>query len=187
MWGYTIAAAELGIVHNVLRDLQCEPGALSRLGADYVNKYYIHHYTYGSEYKLSGDPQGVNQIGEWSLDKRHYGGAYPPRNLQLPPDKGHSKVNYPPRWLTMAWNEASAGIPDWPDTKALGTVGWRREPATMEDIRYGDGLRVGMHTLVPGLTALESPPPPVPLQQLPTGHRTLGNGMEVGWHSGPRF
>lgn len=70
------------------------------------------------------------QIGEWSLDKRHYGGAYPPRNLQLPPDTGHSAHNHAPRWLTLAWNEASAGIADWPPTKAMGTVGWRREAPT---------------------------------------------------------
>jgi len=134
MWGYAIAAADEGVKHIVLSNFQCEPGALSRMTPDYVNQYYIHHYTYGSEYKLSGDPQGVNQIGEWSLDKRHYGGAYPPRSLQPPPETGHSAHNYAPRWLTNAWNEASASIPTWPDTKALGTLGWRREPATDAEI-----------------------------------------------------
>lgn len=74
-----------------------------------------------------GPPFAPARAGEWSLDKRHYGGAYPPRNLQLPPTTGHSAKNFAPKWLTMAWNEASANIPTWPDTKAMGTVGWRRE------------------------------------------------------------
>ena len=30
----------------------------------------------------------------------------------------------------MAWNEASAAIATWPPTKAMGTVGWRREAPT---------------------------------------------------------
>ena len=71
---------------------------------------------------LSRRPQGVNQIGEWSLDKRHYGGAYPPRGLQLPPSSASDGAH----WLTAAWNEASAAIATWPATRALGTIGWRR-------------------------------------------------------------
>jgi hypothetical protein len=71
---------------------------------------------------LSGRPQGPNQIGEWSLDKRLYGAAYPPRQLQPPPDGASDGT----RWLLDAFNEASAHIPTWPETKALGTIGWRR-------------------------------------------------------------
>ena len=54
---------------------------------------------------MAGRPQGVNQIGEWSLDKRHYGGDYPPRQLQ-PPPRG---ANAAARWLLGAWNEARRG------------------------------------------------------------------------------
>lgn len=83
---------------------------------------YIFHYTYGLEYTMAGRPQGFNQIGEWSLDKRHYGASYPPRHLKPPPATASTGT----RWLLDAFNEASAGIPTWPETKALGTIGWRR-------------------------------------------------------------
>ena len=84
MWGYAIAAASVGVHHDV-RQLQIEPGASAHLAADFASKYYIFHYTYGIEYKMDGTPQGVNQIGVWSLDKRHYGGSYPPLELDPPP------------------------------------------------------------------------------------------------------
>ena len=119
MWGYSIGAASLGIEHEVLRTFQIEGGAgISARGRG----AYIFHYTYGLEYTLNGRPQGPNQIGEWSLDKRHYGGAYPPRGLQPPPESASDGT----KWLLEAWNEASGSISAWPETKALGTVGWRR-------------------------------------------------------------
>ena len=77
---------------------------------------------YGIEYSLSGRSM-MGAIGEWSLDKRHYGSSYPPRNLQTLPG---APLPPSPKWLLDAFNEATAGIPTWPDTKALGTVGWRR-------------------------------------------------------------
>lgn len=124
MWGYAIAAAKNGIKHLVLKEFQTEPGALSKnVPEDFYNNFYIYHYTYGIEYKMSGVPQGVNQIGEWSLDKRHYGNAYPPRHLSKPPN-GANPSSY---WLCNAFNEAMNGILDWPSTLALGTIGWRRE------------------------------------------------------------
>ena len=49
------------------------------------SRYYIFHYTYGIEYSQEGLPMEL-QVGEWSLDKRHYGGAYPPPNLDSPPE-----------------------------------------------------------------------------------------------------
>ena len=163
MWGYSIAAASLGISHEVWRGVQAEgepssnPGpnpdpnphphttpnpnpqqvlhgfqteggaGISAAGAK-QRGVYIFHYTYGIEYRMDGRPQGPNQIGEWSLDKRHYGGAYPPRKLQPPPAGASDGAT----WLCDAWNEASAGIPAWPKTRALGTVGWRRSK--------GDGI-----------------------------------------------
>ena len=68
MWGYSIAAASLKIKHRVLMQFQIEGGAGIRAPTD----RYIFHYTYGIEYSLAGSPQ-TGQIGEWSLDKRHYG------------------------------------------------------------------------------------------------------------------
>jgi hypothetical protein len=122
MWGYSIAAAAMKVEHDVLRSFQVEGGA--GISASHAKSAgtYIFHYTYGIEYTMGGRPQGPNQIGEWSLDKRHYGGAYPPRLLQPPPAGASDGA----LWLLEAWNEASANIANWPSTKALGTVGWRR-------------------------------------------------------------
>ena len=78
---------------------------------------------------MEGRPQGVNQIGEWSLDKRHYGSDHPPRHLQPPPD-GANAAAY---WLLNAWNEASEGIAAWPASHSMGTIGWRRvKPSVAE-------------------------------------------------------
>jgi hypothetical protein len=128
MWGYSIATASLGIQHKVLDRFQVEGGAGISASRARAAGTYIFHYTYGIEYTLSGRPQGVNQIGEWSLDKRHYGAAYPPRKLQLPPAGASDGAT----WLCDAFNEASGNISTWPKTRAIGTVGWRRQK--------GDGI-----------------------------------------------
>lgn len=135
MWGYSIAAASLKIKHRVLSSFQIEGGA----GIGVPSDRYIFHYTYGLEYALNGRPQ-TGQIGEWSLDKRHYGTSYPPRNLQPPPEAASEGT----KWLLQAFNEASAGIPSWPETKALGTLGWRRVAGT--GIRGSDLARRLMGT-----------------------------------------
>jgi len=132
MWGYTIAAASVGIKHRLVHELQVEASSLSHIGADFSQTAYIFHYTYGIEYTAAGRPQGVNQIGEWSLDKRHYGGDHPPRHLEPPP----AGANAAAVWLLNAWNEASAGIVAWPKSKSMGTYGWRRQKAS--DAAYGD-------------------------------------------------
>ncbi|KAJ1640018.1 hypothetical protein T492DRAFT_832455 [Pavlovales sp. CCMP2436] len=86
MWGYSIGAAKHNVTHKLVRDFQAEPGAQAHnLKPDFWKSINVFHYTYGIEYRMDGRPQGVNQIGEWSLDKRHYGGAYPPRDLEPPP------------------------------------------------------------------------------------------------------
>ena len=114
----------MGIRHTIVPSFQIEPNAYARTGDDFHAQSYIFHYTYGIEYTLAGRPQGFNTIGEWSLDKRHYGGAYPPPNLEPPPEG----VNPSTRWLWHAWNSAILAAGDtWPQTNAMGTVGWRRE------------------------------------------------------------
>ena len=130
MWGWSIAAASMGVKHKIVPSFQIEPNAYARTAEDFHTKAYIFHYTYGIEYKLDGNPQGYNTIGEWSLDKRHYGGAYPPRVLDEPP----AQANPSSKWLLRAWNEAMAAADNWPATNAMGTVGWRRESITPQMI-----------------------------------------------------
>ena len=143
MWGWSIAAASMGIKHKIIPSFQIEPNAYARTSEDFHTNSYIFHYTYGIEYTLQGRPQGFNTIGEWSLDKRHYGGAYPPPNLEPPPNG----VNPSTRWLWHAWNSAILAAGDtWPDTNAMGTVGWRRESITPSEISKSTLATQVLHT-----------------------------------------
>ena len=55
MWGYTIAAASLGIKHKLVRNFQVEYGSLqSHIPENFHLQSYIFHYTYGIEYTLGG-------------------------------------------------------------------------------------------------------------------------------------
>ena len=58
---------------------QVEPGALSTRAQlrDFSSRYYIFHYTYQFEYMLDGTPCQPWNIGEWSLDKRHFNDFHP--------------------------------------------------------------------------------------------------------------
>ena len=98
MWGWCIAAGKLGIKHRVLEAFQYEGGSIGNrerplhwpVPATPVvperadMPYYIFHYTYGIEYSVEGLPMEL-QVGEWSIDKRHYMGGGPPRGLYPPP------------------------------------------------------------------------------------------------------
>ena len=121
MWGYSIAAASLGIKHKLIRDFQVEPGALSTPEQlrDFSSRYYIFHYTYQFEYMLDGTPCQPWNIGEWSLDKRHFNDVHPAYPLPQPPNG----ANAAGVWLLNAWNEAMGAIPNWP----------RRQPASGAD------------------------------------------------------
>mmetsp|Transcript_9607 Transcript_9607/g.26552 ORF Transcript_9607/g.26552 Transcript_9607/m.26552 type:complete len:233 (-) Transcript_9607:528-1226(-) len=152
MWGYSIAAARIGIRHKAM-SMQIEPNAYAATSEDFHTRHYIFHYTYGIEYTLSGRPQGFNTIGEWSMDKRHYGGAYPPTNLD-PPPHGANPSTF---WLHRAWNDAIAAAGDtWPQTNAMGTVGWRREGATAAEIQASKlaSAVVGTHWTWAGIKTL---------------------------------
>jgi hypothetical protein len=112
MWGYAIAAAAVGLRHQEFRDFQVEPGALSTASQlrDFESRYWVFHYTYQFEYMLDGTPCQPWTIGEFSLDKRHFSDQYPTPPLPLPPPKS----NVAAFWLTNAFNEAMAAIPEWP-------------------------------------------------------------------------
>ena len=49
------------------------------------------------------------QVGEWSLDKRHYMGGGPPRQLLAPPACAHDRAHV----LRSLYNNASGTIPSW--------------------------------------------------------------------------
>ena len=49
-------------------------------------------------------------IGEFSLDKRHFNDQYPTVPLPLPP----AGANTAAVWLVEAFNEAMAALPSWP-------------------------------------------------------------------------
>lgn len=157
MWGYSIAAASLGIKHKLVRNFQVEFGSLNRnVPEDFYRQAYIFHYTYGIEYTLQGQPQGINQIGEWSLDKRHYGADHPPRALRAPPEGANAAA----RWLCSAWNEASAGIERWPVSKSMGTLGWRRTPISAAQLASSADAKqiVGSQWAWAGVDGLEFAP-----------------------------
>ena len=97
---------------NSLLLFQVEPGALSTDAQlrDFSSRYYIFHYTYQFEYMLDGTPCQPWNIGEWSLDKRHFNDVHPAYPLPQPP-KGANEAGV---WLLNAWNEAMAANPNWP-------------------------------------------------------------------------
>ena len=80
---------------------------------------YIYHYTFGVEYALDGIPV-VGRVGEWSLDKRHYFGGYPPQKLADPPRCAQECA-----WVwSSKFNEATAALAaegQWPDSRMGGT------------------------------------------------------------------
>ena len=61
MWGYSIAAAALGVDHTSSSTFQVEPGATMHPIND---KAYIYHYTYGIELTANGKPQARRDHAE---------------------------------------------------------------------------------------------------------------------------
>ena len=127
MWGWAIAAGKLGIKHRVLDAFQYEGGSIGNrerrlawpvapapVGPERSDMpYYIFHYTYGIEYSSEGLPMEL-QVGEWSLDKRHYMGGGPPRGLNAPPQCAHDRAHV----LSGLFNNASDAL------AAPGGNGW---------------------------------------------------------------
>jgi hypothetical protein len=107
MWGYSIACARVGIKHYVWQQLQIEPSSTWHQNVS-AEDPYIYHYTFGVEYSADGIPM-VGTVGEWSLDKRHYFGAPPPRNLDAPPECAQECAYV---WWRM-FNEATRALGSW--------------------------------------------------------------------------
>ena len=92
---------------------------------------YIFHYTYGIEYTLTGQRQGVNQIGEWSLDKRHdMERRTRPKNLQKPPEGASDGAV----WLLDAFNEAMPTYQRGRRQRRSAQLGGGASPETGEQI-----------------------------------------------------
>ena len=106
MWGYSIACARVGVKHYVWQQLQIEPSSTWHQNVSAENPY-IYHYTFGVEYSIDGIPM-VGAVGEWSLDKRHYFGAPPPRKLDEPPACAQECAW---TWWRL-FNEATAALGD---------------------------------------------------------------------------
>ena len=131
-WGYSIAAASVGVKHRLVEEFQVEPGALSTADQlkDFGKRHYIFHYTYQFEYMLDGTPCQPWNIGEYSLDKRHFNDLSPAYPLPPPPEKANAAAF----WLHNAWNEAMGAAGDrWPVRQQSGrptiqTVHGRRRP-----------------------------------------------------------
>ena len=111
MWGYSIACARVGVKHYVWQQFQIEPSATWHQNVS-AEDPYIYHYTFGVEYSLDGIPV-VGAVGEWSLDKRHYFGGAPPKDLDRPPECAQECAWV---WWRM-FNEATHALGDmWPKT-----------------------------------------------------------------------
>jgi hypothetical protein len=94
MWGYNLAARNLGIRHTVSQSIQVEPQGV---GTDGMEDKDVYHYTFG--HVLPG----------WKLDKRSYYGRYPPDHLPPPPLCSAKSATV----IRDLWTEAAQAIPGW--------------------------------------------------------------------------
>ena len=140
MWGYTLAAARLRVRHLVWDAFQVEPSSLWH--SDLDGDPHIFHYTYGLEYvgevhlvlrrgslltagtlahRYTADGLPVTGVGDWSLDKRHFMGSFPPKQLAPPPGCAGKAAHV----LARMFNEASEHTLGWVSTPGQrGTTGY---------------------------------------------------------------
>lgn len=120
MYGYAVASALHNVQHILRKDFMIQPPFDLEL-----DKKFIIHYTYGSDYTLTGKLT-YGKRSDWQFDKRRYIQGPPPRNLSLPPPGvPHSVVQ-----LVEMVNEASANIPGW-NNEAMKYVvrNYKKKPA----------------------------------------------------------
>lgn len=82
MYGFTLGCYQAGLpkIDLYLRIMSQPPWDTK------LNKFYLLHYTYGMDYKLTGEHL-PGKYGEWRFDKRSYSEKPPPRKLGEPPEK----------------------------------------------------------------------------------------------------
>ena len=86
MWGYSIAAAKVGLRHKLDPLLQIEPSQQFGLTITSGGRptHGIYHYTFGHEFSRDGLPFIDSRAGEWAFDKRDYQ-TYLPAEVPAPP------------------------------------------------------------------------------------------------------
>ena len=186
MWGYAITAAKHGIIHT-LDDHFCTEAAHNSGGLqkDFPAGSKIMHFTYGIEYFYDAKPCPPWNIGHWSLDKRHYGGFYPPKELDPPPES----ANVAAHWLHAAWQEAITNTPGWPDSPEMGTWGWRREQFSDKEGEVIPAAQVvkAKEALVGSKWTWKPPHESASVLSLEADHGSLNafDGLKWGWLPSP--
>eukprot|EP00891_Asterochloris_glomerata_P002540 jgi/Astpho2/2540/e_gw1.00048.41.1_t len=112
MYGFAISCYKVGLPPVGLElNMMSQPPWDTEL-----EPYYMLHYTYGMDYRLTGEHM-PGEYGEWRFDKRNYAGNPPPRNLSLPPASVKSELV---QHLIRALNEATDAIPGWDEYAISG-------------------------------------------------------------------
>eukprot|EP00755_Sulcionema_specki_P023635 Sspe_Gene.79366::Locus_49758_Transcript_2_3_Confidence_0.500_Length_1982::g.79366::m.79366/K20782/HPAT; hydroxyproline O-arabinosyltransferase len=124
MWGFVIAAAEVGIDIDAMNQMQIDPCTVkycsehmsSNEGAWLVRRSkgpFMVHITFALSFDLDGrwwDLSVNGSTAPWCWNKRNYYTAYPPRALTPPPPG----ANHTPAHLVVEMiNEATKAIPTW--------------------------------------------------------------------------
>eukprot|EP00198_Chlamydomonas_reinhardtii_P000268 XP_001689603.1 predicted protein [Chlamydomonas reinhardtii] len=134
MYGFTIALWLNGIKHvDLFLNMQAQPPWDQEMHMANGKPFYILHYTYGMDYKLSGEFT-PGKFGEWRFDKRTYGSRPPPRHLGEPPKNMKNDLV---RALINSINEASAALPCWDQYAETGKAVYDcDEIKTLTDPRF---------------------------------------------------
>ncbi|PNH11871.1 hypothetical protein TSOC_001280, partial [Tetrabaena socialis] len=134
MYGFTIACWLSGIKHvDLFLHMMAQPPWDQDMKMANGKPFYILHYTYGMDYKLSGEFT-PGKFGEWRFDKRTYGSKPPPRHLGEPPKPMHNDLV---RALINSINEATAALPCWEQYAESGRVSYDCDDMkTLKDPRF---------------------------------------------------
>jgi hypothetical protein len=117
MWAYSIASAQVGVVHETIKHFMLQPPYDKSMNVD-GKEAYIVHYTYGDDYDKNGRfTPGVNQgaddlknEGGWHFDKRDFTNRAPRKGeLTLPPANAGEAIR---RTIEIIL-EAMDALPNW--------------------------------------------------------------------------